>query len=120
MRLDARPNLGKHTYAAGQMGVLTAKMAAARARELSVITSAFTVQNPRRTVVRMDAGPNLVKHSYAAGEMGVGTAKMAAKRAREVKVITCAFTVKNPGVAGRHAGKNRANVIAAQCDEKIW
>ena len=47
MRLDARPNFGKHTYAAGQMGVLTAKMAAARARELSVITSVFTVKKTR-------------------------------------------------------------------------
>jgi len=61
-----------------------------------------------------------MKLLYAAGKMGIGTVKMAAKWAREVKVITCAFTVKNPGVAGIHAGKNRANVIAAQCDEKIW
>ena len=68
----------------------------------------------------MDAGPNLVKHSYAAGEMGVGTAKMAAKRAREVKVITCAFTVKNPRIVGIDAEKNRAYVISAQWDEKIW
>ena len=67
----------------------------------------------------MDAGPNVVKHSYAAGQMGVGTAKMAAARTRELSVITSAFTVKNPRVAGRHAIKERANVISAQGDE-IW
>ena len=43
---------------------------------------------------------------------------MAALRGREVTVITSAFT-PTQRIAGIDAGKNRANVISAQCDEKI-
>ena len=70
--------------------------------------------------MRLDARPKLMKLLYAAGKMGIGTVKMAAKWAREVKVITCAFTVKKPRIVGIDAEKNRAYVISAQWDEKIW
>ena len=50
--MDAGPNLVKHSYAAGEMGVGTAKMAAKRAREVKVITCAFTV--PGKTQTRLD------------------------------------------------------------------
>ena len=87
--MDAGPNVVKHSYAAGQMGVGTAKMAAARAREVTVITSAFTVKNPRvagrhairsRAHVQRDAQTNLVKQQCAAGEIKVTAAKEAALR----------------------------------------
>ena len=44
---------------------------------------------------------------------------MAALRGREVTVITSTFT-PTQRIAGIDAEKNRANVISAQCNEKIW
>jgi hypothetical protein len=51
--------------------------------------------------------------------MGQKAAKMAALRGREVTAITSAFT-PTQRIAGIDAEENRANVISAQCNEKIW
>ena len=126
-RANARPNRDAvvktvlKECAAGEMGIGTAKMAAKRAREVKVITCAFTVGRTtagNRARSQVDVLTARGDEECAAGEIRIGTEKMAALRGREVTVITSAFT-PTQRIAGIDAGKNRANVISAQCDEKI-
>ena len=117
--MDAGPNLVKHSYAAGEMGVGTAKMAAKRAREVKVITCAFTVGRTtagNRARSQVDVLTARGDEECAAGEIRIGAAKMAALRGREVTVITSAFT-PTQRIAGIDAEKNRANVTSAHGDK---
>ena len=98
-------------------------MAALREWEVTNITRAFTP--PQRTTAGIRARSQVDvltargDEECAAGEMGQKAAKMAALRGREVTVITSAFT-PTQRIAGIDAEENRANVISAQCNEKIW